>query len=169
MFKLFLRSNEIFMPLLIFQKICDKEANNGDCMKDPFPISDTAIITNKNMSTLTLIIEQVSYSMVPTSRSISNTNSPSNHNSLQGSKHNKNTESCLSSEHESTRTNANASVSFKSTTGFWQKAPYVSIEIDHPDSQKFQTTAADTNRREMDEHGEETQSYAWANAPQFDM
>jgi hypothetical protein len=120
------------------------------------------------MSTLTVTIEQVSYSTLPTSRSISPTNDPSNQD-VNSLKHEKSTESCLTSESDLPRTNINSTVSFDSTTGFWQKGPCVHLKLDYPNSQNIQTTVADTNQREMDEHREETQSFAWANPQKFDL
>ena len=120
------------------------------------------------MSTLTVTVEQVSYSTLPMSRSISPANDPSN----QDLKHAKttNTESCLAAENDiATRSNAHSTVSFDSTTGFWQKAPRVDLSIDYPNFQIGHTSIADTNMREMDEHGEETQSFAWANPQKFDL
>ena len=120
------------------------------------------------MSTLTVTVEQVSYSTLPMSRSISPANDPSN----QDLKHAKssNNESCLAAENDmTTQSNVHSSVSFDSTTGFWQKAPRVDLRLDYPNCQAVQTSIADTNRREMDEHGEETQSFAWANPQEFDL
>ena len=129
------------------------------------------------MSTLTVSIEQVSYSMSRTSRSMSPTNIPSSNrggsnlnSSSRYTKHEKSTESCLTAtEGDLPRANMTSNyVTFGSTTGFWQKAPLVDVKLDFPCSQNFQTTVADTNSREMDEHGEETQSFAWANLQQFE-
>ena len=142
--------------------------DSADFFVDSSTRSDIVTIANKNVSCLTVTIEQVSYSMPPTSRSISPTNDPSNWDA-NCPKHEKYLESCLSTENDIPRTHINPTVSFGSTTGFWQKAPCVHLEVDYPDSQNFNTTVADTNRREIDEHGEETQSFAWANTQQFDL
>ena len=154
----------------LFQKNCDIEIDSVDFAKKSSSISDKSpcSLSNKNMSTLTVTIEQVSYSTLPMSRSISPTNDPSN----QDLKHAKstNTESSLTAENDmTTRSNANSTVSFDSPTGFWQKAPKVNLSLDYPECHSLQTTIADTNMREMDEHGEETQSFAWANAQEFDL
>ena len=157
--------------MLTFQENCDIEVDSVDFSQQlSSSISDksSSTLSNKNMSKLTVTVEQVSYSTLPTSRSASPANDPSN----QNLKHAKSTnaESCLATENDiSTRSNAHSTVSFDSTTGFWQKAPRVDLELDYPSCQIVQTSIADTNRREMDEHGEETQSFAWANPQKFDL
>ena len=108
--------------------------------------------------------------MQPSSRSISPTNDPSNYYHADNPRREKYRESCLTAtENDIARSSTNPTVTFDSTAGFWHKAPHVYLELDYPESQGFQTSVADTNKREIDENGEETQSYAWANPPEFEL
>ena len=161
----------MFTSFVCFQNIYDNEVDGEDLLADSATRNDTSNIVSKTASCLSVTIEQVSYSMPPASRSISPTHNPSSCES-NNRNHEKHLESCLTTttcSDTSSRTSTNPTVSFGSTTGFWQKAPFVHLKLDYPDSQNFKTTVADTNRREIDEQGEETQSFAWANPQQFKL
>ena len=180
-----------------FQYICDNLEEEDDkehrCLDTVTTSSATTTSTlpillpqqhncsNKNMSCLTVTIEQVSYSMSSTFSVAGCSAKPSSVINFKNIP-----ESCLVTCNSSTAmpTACNNStpsattmamdhhaptVTFSSTAGFWQKAPQVSLELDYPGLQQFHTSVADTNRRELDENGEETQSFAWGNSQQFDL
>ena len=156
----------------LFQKIGDGEYSSAEvCVDSSTTSALSSTDTNKNnMSCLAVTLEQVSYCMQPSSRSISPTNDPSNYYHSDNAKREKYRDSCLTAtDNDISRSSTIPTVTFDSTAGFWHKAPHVYLELDYPESQGFQTSVADTNKREIDENGEETQSYAWANPPEFEL